>query len=77
MAIINTRRLAPLLIVTTLVTGGISLITTSAFAAATATGVPTDSDDPGFGILNAYSKHGDSKRFTHRTTRVLPGLAVS
>ncbi|MFF8867558.1 hypothetical protein ACF08B_36560 [Streptomyces sp. NPDC015139] len=64
MAIINTRRLAPLLIVTTLATGGISLTTTSAFAAttATATGVTTDTDGPGSSILNAYSKHRDHQK---------------
>ncbi|SEE66818.1 hypothetical protein SAMN05216532_8266 [Streptomyces sp. 2231.1] len=64
MAIINTRRLAPLLIVTTLATGGISLTTTSAFAAttATATGLATDTDDPGSSILHAYSKHGDRQK---------------
>ncbi|MFF9090398.1 hypothetical protein ACF1BE_29175 [Streptomyces sp. NPDC014991] len=66
MAIINTRRLAPLLIATTLATGGISLTATSAFAAttATATGVTTDTDDPGSGLLNAYSKYGDHQKIS-------------
>ncbi|WP_435271125.1 hypothetical protein [Streptomyces sp. 1222.5] len=63
MAIINTRRLAPLLIVTTLATGGISLTATSAFAATT-TGVTTGTDDPGSALLDAYSRHRDYQKIT-------------
>ncbi|MFF1653578.1 hypothetical protein [Streptomyces sp. NPDC058255] len=66
MAIINTRRLAPLLIATTLATGGVSLTTTSAFAATTAsaTGVTTGTDDPGSALLDAYSRHRDSQKIS-------------
>ncbi|MFE5219306.1 MULTISPECIES: hypothetical protein [unclassified Streptomyces] len=68
MATIHTRRLAPLLIATTLATGGLSLTATSAFAVTTttATGVTTDTDDPNSGILNAYSKHRDHQRIPDR-----------
>ncbi|WP_405942049.1 hypothetical protein [Streptomyces sp. NBC_00207] len=48
MAITRTRRLAPLLIATTLAVGGVSLASTSAFAApATTASVTTDGDNPG------------------------------
>ncbi|MEU8977836.1 hypothetical protein, partial [Streptomyces sp. NPDC048309] len=66
MAIINTRRLAPLLIATTLATGGVSLTTTSAFAATTAsaTGATTGTDDPGSALLDAYSRHRDYQKIS-------------
>ncbi|MFD4547014.1 hypothetical protein [Streptomyces sp. NPDC058466] len=63
MAIINTRRLAPLLIATTLATGGVSLTTTSAFAATTASAT-TGTDDPGSALLDAYSRHRDYQKIS-------------
>ncbi|MFJ4776537.1 hypothetical protein [Streptomyces sp. NPDC088762] len=60
MTITRTRRLVPLLIATTFAVGGISLTTTSAFAAPAATaGVTTDDDHPGSSLITAYSKSGN------------------
>ncbi|MFG2604806.1 hypothetical protein ACGFT2_14835 [Streptomyces sp. NPDC048514] len=62
MAITSTRRLVPLLIATTLASGGISLAT-PAFAATTApTGVTTDTDDPGSSLAKTHGKHLKLKR---------------
>ncbi|MFJ4777904.1 hypothetical protein [Streptomyces sp. NPDC088762] len=56
---IKARRLAPLLIATTLATGGIGLTTAAAHAApaSTAASLPVDSDNP---LVHAYSKIGNN-----------------
>ncbi|MFE6835288.1 hypothetical protein ACFVFI_10705 [Streptomyces sp. NPDC057705] len=71
MAITRTRRLAPLMIVTTLAVGGVSLASTSAFAApATTASVTTDGDTPGANrLVGLLGKVGNLSKIGSDTAR--------